>query len=594
MIKRGFLILLAVIALSGFVSAQLEMNSNLKENYNIGDILKIALRYKTEDSIGGFLDITLDCGKEILIYRKYLDPKTSWTLIDTEWKIGVGDITTGTCTLKASYKDSSYESSTFRISDRINLDAKLSDQLVFPGESLEININATKANGGKLNGWLTVTIEGLQNQTIEVKEGVAKHSFDISKNVPPGKRSISLVSYEKNEMGEVINSGDSKLSFNIGSVPSQITFEGEDSLSPPKEYGFKLYLRDQIGAPLENESVSFKVVSPDGSTEAESLIKSGQIAKFRFPSNAQRGAWSIKSYRGSLSESFAVYILENREVNITFVNASSPYIKIINVGNVPFDGIVQIELLNSTNNVSVPVNLNLSIGANQLYTPELIGEYELLANNKTFGRVFLTGAVIGPGSLAKTKGAYKWFLLFILVLLGGYVSVYIIRKNKPTQRYYVTAQPKQKTERSHVFVCTIKSNLPFQLKEEQQIIKEFYASGVKLKPLNEKLLIGAFYSGKNISAYNFIKNANKIISRNVGLSLSLHAERFDEKYSTIKKAAQISKKIALESEHKITITELVRFLAGREAPHLKTTESGNVHDEERTIKMFSVASDCFQ
>jgi hypothetical protein len=150
------------------------------------------------------------------------------------------------------------------------------------------------------------------------------------------------------------------------------------------------------------------------------------------------------------------------------------------------------------------------------------------------------------------------------VLLGGYVSVYIIRKNKPTQRYYVTAQPKQKTERSHVFVCTIKSNLPFQLKEEQQIIKEFYASGVKLKPLNEKLLIGAFYSGKNISAYNFIKNANKIISRNVGLSLSCTLRGLTKNIAQSKMQPKFQKN-SIRIEHKITITELVRFLAGREA-----------------------------
>jgi hypothetical protein len=48
---------------------------------------------------------------------------------------------------------------------------------------------------------------------IEVKEGVAKLSFDISKMSLQERDQSHLCPTKKNEMGEVINSGDSKLIF---------------------------------------------------------------------------------------------------------------------------------------------------------------------------------------------------------------------------------------------------------------------------------------------------------------------------------------------------------------------------------------------
>lgn len=427
--KKSLVIIILALFLVGFASAKISI-SDVNPIYNFGDKIYITVNLVPANTDGNF-EINLNCGNNSI--NLYKVPAEASFALGTEQKVTTYVVlsqniipNSGTCFLESSLGSEKIQTKTFTITDSIIITAQLDKISYDPAETISLDIDATKANGQLLDGF--VEVSGAAEFSKAISKGVAQEKFAMPETTAAGTYSANIFVYDKK--GElVLNKANTTVSFKINQVPkSLITSIDKTELDPADNITLGAELLDQAGQKIDSE-VSYVIVAPNKS-EINFVAKTGSFIEVPFEFNATPGKWLVFSSSLGVNDQKEFTVNAIQKVTFEFVNGTSVLV-VKNIGNSIYNDVISIDIGgNKTQNLSL---LGIGIGEERKFSlnaPD--GEYEVsISDNKSFfqQKVALTGKSI---SIQDFRGAgifskYPIIWLFLALILAAAAIVSVIR-----------------------------------------------------------------------------------------------------------------------------------------------------------------------
>jgi hypothetical protein len=124
-----------------------------------------------------------------------------------------------------------------------------------------------------------------------------------------------------------------------------IKIVSEEFIIPPKNFSFYVELLDQAGNIFNNGSIMIKLIDTDKNVLMQKQVSNFENVTYEFSGKAKRGSNYIYAYYGNIFSSFPVYIEDYSAVN---VGLEENNIRVENVGNVPYQGIINFSICNDS------------------------------------------------------------------------------------------------------------------------------------------------------------------------------------------------------------------------------------------------------
>jgi hypothetical protein len=428
-----FLSLFLLFASMGFASAKITISEPL-EVYNLGDVIYIDVDVSPA-SLKGFFEINLICRNgSTNLYR--VPAEASFSLGEsqkiftnaplTESYIGGLD---GECQISAALGNEEISTGIFTISDEIMVDAYV-DQLNYnPGEPITLVVEATKANGRLLNGF----VEGSNASDFskEISDGYMTEIFALPETAESGSYILDLLVYDSLE--GILNKGSASVSFDINQIATSIIPILSGAVVVPGEnFTIGAEILDQAGI-LMDGVVSVLIISPEEGEEIQSTIQQGEFVKMDFPLNATPGIWKTYTSFDDVTEMREIEVGELQKVEYEFVDS---ILVVRNVGNVPYTDTIDINIGDEIQTIDLTKGIGLGEERRfSLKAPD--GEYDISVGDgkeEVVTRVALTGKAISVEDL-RDVGIFKGYSIiwvFLIVILGGVAVVLFFRFRKRT------------------------------------------------------------------------------------------------------------------------------------------------------------------
>ena len=327
----------------------------------------------------------------------------------------------GECYLESSLNSLSVLSQNFKISNKINLDAKMDKTDYNPGETIIIKINSTKENGQEHLGEVILLNNTIVN-TPTFNSGILE--LEIGEKVFSGTYVLNLITED-----EVGNKGTLKKEIIINQIPSEVSF-GVNSfeIMPGNNLSITLEIKDQSGEAILTEQ-TIKIKSPE-KIISEMILNTGEITSIVFPNNSSSGKWILSTTVESLEEEIEINVQQK-----PFLESSlnEDILTIKNIGNYLYEDYFEITIGEVSESIFLRLKKN-EIKQFKLSAPE--GDYQILfrdSNTVVEGSSFLTGNAISVDSLGNQGNFYKNYLWLFLILILGTLGVILIRKNPKTK-----------------------------------------------------------------------------------------------------------------------------------------------------------------
>lgn len=430
------MLLMGLVLCSSLVFAELKA-SEPNDIYNLGDKLFITVT-DIKGSDTGNLNVDLVCSNSTVNLLKlsarafsveggqaYSIPYKFLTKGDLE----IDDLSSivGECRIKTNLADEIIESKSFVISRELNVNANLNKVVLGPGEDAHLTIDVTRADGEPFEGFFR--IHNFSNIEGEVVGGAVDRNIRIEDNMPAGNYFMNIEVYDLDLENNIMNNGSDNLFVEVSQVPTSIEMGISDlEIVPGNTFKINPSILDQSGI-LINGTVSAYITDPDGN-KFDYNAASGTTLEIPFMMNATQGVWTIYAFSNSLSQEAEVNVLGVERINYSFDNS---VLRIENVGNIDYYGVVDVGIGDMTNNLE----LTLKKGAFKEYVLEAPeGEYEITVNdgeNTYTGSGFLTGNVVGIKELGGGKmGGFSFIWIFVIFLVGcmGFVMIGMHKKTK--------------------------------------------------------------------------------------------------------------------------------------------------------------------
>ncbi len=442
MIKKvGVLFFLSLLLVSlsiVCVSAKISL-SETSGTYNLGDSIYTTVTL-TPQSVRGIFEINLVCeGQTVNLYK--ISPAQSSFSVGEEQKINheilllpeyIGNLS-GSCYVSAKIADETASTKPFQISDSIAITATLDKENYNPGEIVILNLNAVKANGKNLNGF--VEGSGAFDFSSNVDNGVRKETLMLEENEESGDYELILNVYDRDtETLRILNIGNISLKFKVNQVPFSLPISlGSLEARPGENYEFGLDLYDQSGKEM-NGSVSVLLIPPNGK-ETPLTVNSGSTGSVTLQTNSTPGTWRILASFGELEDEKEFTVLDLEKIEFGFIEETSLLV-IRNIGNVPYDEAIEIQI---GGNIET-LNLNIGVGEERrfrLKAPD--GEYTVRVasgDSQVERTLLLTGRAISvrdSGGL-NVLSSYPIIWIFIGIVLVALAIILLMKYRKKTFR----------------------------------------------------------------------------------------------------------------------------------------------------------------
>jgi len=226
--KLECLIVLMFVLVSSFVVAGISLSEPL-DIYNLGDRLYIS----ADGIIGseyGNLNVDLVCGNRTTNLERtpakkydsgealsYSLPYVILTLDDLEI-VNLSEIV-GSCQVVVSLGTNVISTKVFTISDDVAVSVSLDKAAYNPGEGITVKIEAIKANGQLLNGF----VEGsnITSFSKAIDGGYVSEVFSTSDTIEAGNYYLNVRAYDTGRSG-ILNEGSAGIGFSINHVASSL------------------------------------------------------------------------------------------------------------------------------------------------------------------------------------------------------------------------------------------------------------------------------------------------------------------------------------------------------------------------------------
>lgn len=436
--KKVALLLTVCLLLTSFMSAEILINQQPKEVYNLGDPISIPLTITTISGVSSVFEMNLLCQERSINFYKngiYLtagEEKTiEASLILTKELIGT---ITGTCKIKGSLGQEYIVTNEFEISDLITIEPKKEILEFNPGENIIIQGSAYKKNGNDMDGFIELDIlsstDDSQNihQVGTVHNGFFSFNTTFSDSMKAGTYLVNLKVYEKDSSGAITNKGFTTYNIIIKQVPTtlELVFDEKEVL-PKENLKVKTILHDQTGEKITSATSIITLKKANNEIVVQTEKPTDEYLEYLIPQTEAPGEWMVVAVSNKLTAQSNFTIKENKEIEVSIVNRT---ITLKNVGNVPYND----EVIVNIGNDSLKLNTSLLIEQEQKY--ELTapnGEYnvEVISDGqkKLSTSVLLTGRAIdvreikegGVKSVIRHYPLAIIFIILVVALLGVFI-----------------------------------------------------------------------------------------------------------------------------------------------------------------------------
>ncbi|MBT6690474.1 hypothetical protein HOB04_03815 [archaeon] len=430
--KKLVLLLIFVLMSSG-VLAEISISEPF-DVYNLGDRLDVSV----DGLVGagsGNLNFNLACGNKTTNLVRLpassfsLDDESSWSFyknlrLDDLEILNLSDIV-GNCQVVISIGTSAASTKVFSVTRDVDVSVSLDKVAYNPGEVISVNVEAVKANGELLEGFIDATGASIFSKAVE--GGIAIETFSMPETIESGFYSLDIRAYDVDSNG-ILNEGLGSVSYKINQVASSLVMSLADVVATPGEkFRIGVELFDQSGVRMEG-NVLLRIVSPNDEF-IEANVQAGEFSDIDFVLNSSAGTWKIFSSFDSLSDvrEFEMIGLQKIEFDL-----EDSVLTIKNIGNVLYNRTIDVTIGDDI------MSLELNIGVDEVRKFNVDapnGEYEVLVNDGETSlskRVLLTGNAVSIDDI-REKGffsGYGLFWIFLILILGGVGIMLLMRYRK--------------------------------------------------------------------------------------------------------------------------------------------------------------------
>lgn len=424
----------AVLLLS-FASADIIINSQPEEIYNLGDSFPIPVTITSQTDVSGVFQMILFCeGHQVEFYKNGVILKSGEekdleaSLVMTKNMIGE---LSGVCKIKLIFRDDYILTNEFEISKAITLNLKEYPQETEPSQTFVIKGDAFKANSKEVNGFIEVKIvDGnttIAEQIKTIKSGFFSANLTIPDELMAGNYLVTLNAYEKDTNDEITNTGFSSFNVYVRQVPRNLEIVVENpEVEPGTNLRVRTILHDQTGQNIATASI-ITLKDGKGKIIEQTEKNTDEIYEFFIEKNEAPSEWSVYALSNKLDSEITFAILEKSDVEIELLNDT---VTITNVGNVFYNDSVLIKIGEQDINIDV----ELDLGESKKYllkAPD--GEYsvEIIADGESTIKegISLTGKAVDvkEGKISKAFFGHPFVWIFVVLVLG-FVTMIIFKK----------------------------------------------------------------------------------------------------------------------------------------------------------------------
>jgi len=403
--------------------------------YNLGDELDIRI----DGIIGatsGNMNVNLNCKNNTINLVRL--PGTSFDLVEetsfefskilTRSDLEIINLTSviGNCQISTSLGSEYVATGSFFVSQDVDVVATLNQTTFDPKDPITVSIQATKANGDNLEGFIEGS--GASFFSKEVSNGNLVETFYMPETIEAGPYDLEIFAYELID-NEIMNTGSSTVSFVINQIPSAILVSLSDSVAiPGEEFTIGTEITDQSGKLIEG-LVTVTLTSP-ADEEIILNIPANSFESIDFFENATAGAWLLVAKFHEIEEVREFEVAPNMKAEYAFEDS---VLLIKNVGNVVFNKTISVTIGEDV----LDLELQLDLGEERKFGLKAgaTGEYEVVVSDgdsETAKRIPLTGNAVGISDLEEVGffANYSIIWVFLIVVLGAIVIVLFIRSKK--------------------------------------------------------------------------------------------------------------------------------------------------------------------
>ena len=388
---RGLIIFLSVLTFISLISADIFISKQPNEVYNLGDEMSITL---SSDGTAGWATLNLVCSNDTrMIYYHYMAAKD--ISVDINFPLTKDSLRSavGLCYLKTIFNGLEKQSSLFQISDKIDIILTLNEKEVRPNSTITFQGTTSKLNRAQITGFAEISIKDIGiNIVAPIENNAFSGEISIPDNVASKEYNVNVFAYEKDEFNEKTNFGDYTASFKVIQEPREIKLEvSKTTINPDETLEFTTTLYDQARMTIDKKPAAFKIITSQGEEVVNILSETGTANSYNLRKNAPKGIWNISTESENIQAKTQFFVTENKEASFELINNT---LIITNVGNVPYDKLVEIKIGNHSEVKNFDLDLGRSVEF-KLYAPD--GEYDISASDGDINltrRLMLTGSAI--------------------------------------------------------------------------------------------------------------------------------------------------------------------------------------------------------
>jgi len=439
--KKILVALTFIIIFTSLASAEIIINTQPKETYNLGETITIPVTVKSLIAISSVFDMNLICqGHEINFYKNGVglsagqEKRMEPSLILTKNLINE---LKGVCTIKAMLGTEYVLTEEFKISDEINLRVEVENPEILPGGFVKINGGATKESGSDVNGFIEINVYlegaiGNDSSSLSYLETINNDFFSANISIPhdfaAGTYTVILNAYEKDPSEEITNKGTGATSFTIKQLATNLEILMENpEVEPGTSLKLKIILHDQTGQNIP--SISEITIKNNKDKILEKIeISTDETFEFPIAYNEAPGEFKIFTKSETIEAQTSFKVKEKKDVKIQVTNKT---LLATNTGNIPYcNETILIKVGNEVINLDVCLEVDeeqryILSAPDGKYDIEIITDQEKITKN-----VVLTGKSIDIKKVSKgvvTLSRYPLIWIFVIAILG-FVAVTIARK----------------------------------------------------------------------------------------------------------------------------------------------------------------------
>lgn len=580
-------VLSAMIFVISFASAGIFIEP-LKEVYNQGEILSIKTNLVYPSSLSGHYIAELSCGLNttIPIFNQFINLNAN---VEKHFEITT-ELTdnrirnyTGNCLVKTNFNGEIVSSSSYRLSNLVELDTELAFDELKPGALISVSGTAFKESELPFNGYVELFIPTLNlYKSGTIQNGILNLSISLPLDAKSGKHNLSLKVHDSDYVGKDMNNGVQDYTLKVFQILKSIEIIAErENINPTEEFVFIIDARDQAGDPMPGQ-VSILVSEPNGLPFIKKVIKQGETQKIPFSLNNTPGYWTLEVNLGEVTKRKLFYLAEVPKIQTSLINDT---LIVTNIGNALYEGPLEITI---GSHVEIK-QLKIAVGETEKFkirAPEGTYSISILDEGETkpLGNTFLTGNAIKitdfkEDVLSTVSNPLIWWLVAILfVAIIVLVRIKAHLQNKPPTPSSTTSNSKNlgswrvklpendnesisKIENKPIEPVNVKSLNPYSsLRQNSDSLNKNYTSN---KSNNHVPAINKIKDGVK-PALSYAPGANPFIGTHEGIreravAIAVKAVSNNSPYvmqtinSTLSIAQETGAKIYVDGESKIVL-----------------------------------------